>query len=48
MADVRYRHRQQYPFMATLLMDKDYKTLASYVGWLSDERLEKRLRMNTY
>ncbi|WP_028559865.1 metal-dependent hydrolase [Paenibacillus pinihumi] len=47
-ADVRYRHRQQYPFMATLLMDKDYKTLASYVGWLSDERLEKRLRMNTY
>lgn len=47
-ADVRYRHRKQYPFMATLLMDKDYKTLASYVGWLSDERLQKRLRMNTY
>lgn len=47
-ADVRYRHRKQYPFMATLMMDKDYKTLASYVGWLSDERLQKRLRMNTY
>lgn len=46
--DVRYRHRKQYPFVAVLVMDKDYKTLSSYVGWLSDERLRKRLRMNTY
>ncbi|MFC4103057.1 metal-dependent hydrolase [Paenibacillus xanthanilyticus] len=46
--DVRYRHRKQYPFVGVLLMDSDYKTLGSYVGWLSDERLQKRLRMNTY
>jgi len=46
--DVRYRHRKQYPFVAVVLMDKDYATLGSYVGWLSDERLQKRLRMNTY
>jgi inner membrane protein len=29
-------------------MDSEYKTLGSYVGWLSDDRLQKRLRMNTY
>lgn len=46
--DVRYRHRKQYPFVAVVVMDRDYKTLGSYVGWLSDERLQKRLRMNTY
>lgn len=47
-SDVRYRHRKQYPFVAVLMMDLDYKTVGSYVGWLSDKRLEKRLRMNTY
>lgn len=47
-SDVRYRHRKQYPFVAVLLMDSEYKTLGSYVGWLSEERLQKRLRMNTY
>ncbi|MCC3377485.1 metal-dependent hydrolase [Cohnella sp. REN36] len=46
--DIRYRHRRQYPFVAVVMMDTNYKTLQSYVGWLSDERLEKRLRMNTY
>ncbi|MFC5652463.1 metal-dependent hydrolase [Paenibacillus solisilvae] len=47
-SDVRYRHRKQYPFVGVLLMDTDYKTLGSYVGWLSEDRLQKRLRMNTY
>ncbi|QJD84178.1 metal-dependent hydrolase [Cohnella herbarum] len=46
--DVRYRYRRQYPFVAVVLMDLSYEPLQSYVGWLSDERLEKRLRMNTY
>ncbi|XID95816.1 metal-dependent hydrolase [Paenibacillaceae bacterium WGS1546] len=46
--DVRYRYRRQYPFVAVVLMDSAHKPLQSYVGWLSDERLEKRLRMNTY
>ncbi|OUS72702.1 hydrolase [Paenibacillus sp. MY03] len=46
--DVRYRHRKQYPFVAVLLMNKQYETVGSYVGWLSDERLMKRLRMDTY
>jgi inner membrane protein len=46
--DIRYRHRRQYPFVAVVLMDASYVPFQSYVGWLSDERLEKRLRMNTY
>jgi inner membrane protein len=46
--DIRYRYRRQYPFVAIVLMDLSYVPLQSYVGWLSDERLEKRLRMNTY
>jgi len=46
--DIRYRYRRQYPFVAVVLMDLSYAPLQSYVGWLSDERLEKRLLMNTY
>lgn len=46
--DIRYRYRKQYPFVAVVLMDFSFVPLQSYVGWLSDERLEKRLRMNTY
>lgn len=46
--DVRYRYRKQYPFVAVVLMDFNHRPLSSYVGWLSDERLEKRLHMNTY
>jgi inner membrane protein len=47
-ADVRYRHRKQYPFVAVLLLDKEYRPLDSYVGWLSGSKLEKKLRVNTY
>lgn len=46
--DIRYRYRRQYPFVAVALLDSSLQPLQSYVGWLSDERLEKRLRMNTY
>lgn len=47
-SDVRYRHRKQYPFVGVLLMNKQYETVGSYVGWLSDDRLMKRLKMDTY
>jgi inner membrane protein len=46
--DVRYRHRKQYPFVAVLLLDRDYKTIDSYVGWLSESRIEKKLRIGLY
>lgn len=45
-ADVRYRHRKQYPFVAVLLLDRELNPLDSYVGWLSEERLCKRLGLN--
>ncbi|MBC8081410.1 MAG: metal-dependent hydrolase [Gorillibacterium sp.] len=43
-ADVRYRYRKQYPFIAVLRMDDKYQHLYSYVGWVSNSRLEKKLR----
>jgi inner membrane protein len=46
--DVRFRNRRQYPFMAMVMMDFTFVPLQSYVGWLSADRLEKRLHMNTY
>ncbi|MNN74328.1 hypothetical protein D3C81_1905180 [compost metagenome] len=46
-ADVRYRHRKQYPFVAALLLDRDMKPIDSYVGWLSETRLYKKLRLET-
>ena len=41
--DVRYRHRRQYPFVAIVFYDHDEQPLASYVGWLNDQKLYKRL-----
>lgn len=46
-ADVRYRHRKQYPFVAVVLLDHQYRALDSYVGWVSDSRLEKKLRTSS-
>lgn len=46
--DVRYRHRKQYPFVGVLLLDHDLVPLSSYVGWLSEVRIEKKLRFHTY
>lgn len=46
--DVRYRHRKQYPFVAVLLMDKRYTPMDSYVGWLNEGRVEKKLKINAY
>ncbi|MFD1956230.1 metal-dependent hydrolase [Paenibacillus thailandensis] len=47
-ADVRYLHRKQFPFVAVLLMNKQFETVGSYVGWQSTDRLSKRLKMNSY
>lgn len=45
--DVRYSHRKQYPFVAVVLLDFYHKPIDSYVGWLSESRLEKKLRLDT-
>lgn len=46
--DVRYRHRKQYPFVAVQLLDLELQPLDSYIGWLSETRLGKKLRVDTY
>jgi inner membrane protein len=43
--DIRYRHRKQYPFVAVVFVDTQLVPFQSFVGWLNDERLSKRLRM---
>lgn len=43
--DVRYRHRKQYPFVAIALLDHQLNLLGSYVGWLSEAKLQKKLRL---
>ena len=42
-SDARYRHRRQFPFVAIVFYDHDEQPLASYVGWLNDRKLYKRL-----
>lgn len=46
--DVRYRHRKQYPFVAVVLLDKQLQPIDSYVGWRSEERVEKKLKISAY
>ncbi|WP_199620580.1 metal-dependent hydrolase [Paenibacillus alkalitolerans] len=41
--DVRYQYRKQYPFVAVLRMDRSLRPLESYIGWISEEKLERRL-----
>ncbi|TDF98648.1 metal-dependent hydrolase [Paenibacillus piri] len=45
-ADVRYRHRKQYPFVAVLLLNSKLEPMDCYVGWVNDSRLGKKLRVN--
>jgi inner membrane protein len=47
-ADVRYRHRKNYPFVAVLLLDHNYQPLDSYVGWMNEVRVEKKLNLNSF
>jgi len=46
--DVRYRHRKQYPFVAVVLLSKELQPIDSYVGWRSEGRVEKKLKISTY
>ncbi|WP_274363903.1 metal-dependent hydrolase [Paenibacillus thermotolerans] len=45
--DARYRYRKQYPFLAVVRMDRGMRVVDSYVGWISDEKLERRLGTGT-
>jgi inner membrane protein len=45
-ADVRYRHRTQYPFVAVVVMDNQFTAIGSYIGWLSEEKMNDRLSID--
>jgi inner membrane protein len=45
-ADVRYRHRRQYPFVAVVVMDRQFNTIDSYVGWLSPDKMNERISLH--
>ncbi|WP_379130409.1 metal-dependent hydrolase [Paenibacillus sp. sgz500958] len=44
--DVRYLHRKQFPFVAVLVMDSQYHPLNTYVGWLSNDKLDERFAID--
>ena len=42
--DVRYQHRKQYPLLAVVKYNQQMEVIFSYVGWISAEKLAKRLK----
>lgn len=41
--DVRYHHKKHFPFIAVAILDTNYKVLHSFVGWMSEGQLEKKI-----
>jgi inner membrane protein len=41
--DVRYHYKKHFPFVAVALLDHDYRPVHAFVGWMSEEQLEKRV-----
>lgn len=42
--DVRYHHKRHFPFFAVALLDHKYQMINAYVGWLSQDQLEKKIK----
>ncbi|SFI58880.1 metal-dependent hydrolase [Thermoflavimicrobium dichotomicum] len=42
--DVRYHHKKHFPFVAVALLDHDYHIIDSFVGWISEEQLDKKVQ----
>lgn len=42
--DVRYHHKKHFPFFAVALLDHDYHLINTYVGWLSKQQLETKIK----
>ncbi|MEW9032893.1 MAG: metal-dependent hydrolase, partial [Planifilum fimeticola] len=43
-ADVRYYHKKRFPFVAVAYLDHNLDVIRSYIGWSSEQRLEKKIR----
>jgi len=44
--DIRCRQRKNYPFVAVLLMDLDFKPIEAHIGWMNESRMEKRIGLS--
>jgi inner membrane protein len=42
--DVRYHYKKHFPFVAVALLDQHYNIFYSFVGWMSEEQLEKKVK----
>lgn len=42
--DVRYHYKKHFPFMAVALLDHEYNIFYSFVGWISQEQLDKKVK----
>lgn len=42
--DARYQHRKQFPFLAVVKYNENMSPVFSYVGWISEDKLERKLR----
>ncbi len=47
-SDIRYRYRKQYPFVAVVVMNFEFEILDTFTGWVSESKLEKKLRLDLY
>jgi inner membrane protein len=41
--DVRYHYKKRFPFVAVALLDENFQPIDSYVGWQSEERIDKKV-----
>ncbi|SFX67789.1 inner membrane protein [Thermoactinomyces sp. DSM 45891] len=41
--DVRYHHKKHFPFVAVAILDNRYNILHSFVGWISEGQLDKKI-----
>lgn len=41
--DVRYHHKKHFPFIAVAILNHQFDILHSFVGWMSEEQLEKKV-----
>ncbi|MBA4495469.1 metal-dependent hydrolase [Paenactinomyces guangxiensis] len=42
--DVRYHYKKHFPFVAVALLDSEYTPFHSFVGWMSEDQLEKKVQ----
>ncbi|MBD1373368.1 metal-dependent hydrolase [Hazenella sp. IB182357] len=42
--DVRYHYKKNFPFIAVAILDRDYQLQYDFVGWMSDEQRQKKIK----